>query len=956
MKKLILFIVSAILSISAFAQVTTDPVFITKGYADEFDVIFDATKGNGGMVGATDCYAHTGVITTASKSDADWKHAPTWGTNTAKYKMTSIGENLWKLTITDGMTSYYGLTAQEVVTKLAFVFRNSTSTMQGKTADDGDIFYTLYEAGSLNIMISEPLNGAMFSEGQDVSYDITVSDNTITQGTLTFDGKAQTVNLTNGNVKGVFTTPSVGTHNVKFSVSNASTTASDSTYFVVSSTQMNKPLPEGMQEGINYNSETKEVTLLFRAPLNQDVYILGDFNDWKINEDYHMYYADTILADKVISSVEKTRIFWRTFKVADPTKKYAFIYRVDGTKYVGDPYATVVLDPWNDQYISAGIRDSSLPKYPSAVSNVIVPVLVLEEKAYDWKYSDFKIEDKTQLVIYELLIRDFTTAKNLNGVISKLDYLKELGINAIELMPIIEFDGNDSWGYGPSFFFAYDKAYGKKDQYKKLIDECHKRGIAVILDVAFNHCTGNCPFASLYWDDGAPASNNPWLNREAKHPWNVFNDFNHEYEGTRKYFRRALKYWLEEFKVDGFRMDLAKGFSQRKTTESTCASYDKSRVKILKDYCDAVTETNPNAVYILEYFVDYTEELEMSKYGALPWRKMNSNFCNAASGSSSGSNFVNASGGKDTKGGMYDLGWVGYPESHDEERNMYSATKSSVSAIRKEEVYLKRVPLDIAFTALLPGPKMIWEFTEMGYDISINQCAGSTKIQESCRTDAKPNIWAKKWDKDSLRNDAYERSSKIINLRTQHPEFFTDSTVTTTNCGTASYLMTKIRRIDAKYVDSSDPDNNVDIIVLANYNASAQRSMVGNFSRTGVWYEYLTNTEFYVDSTSLSVAVEPNGIKIFTSRNLNTPVAVDEVEGNGSGISVSISPTVTDNMLYIQCSEKILYVNIYGMSGELLKSVEGNANSVSLAGFNKGMYLVSVNCVGGKSVHKIIKN
>lgn len=84
-------------------------------------------------------------------------------------------------------------------------------------------------------------------------------------------------------------------------------------------------------------------------------------------------------------------------------------------------------------------------------------------------------------MIYELLLRDFTETGDLNGAYQKLDYLEKLGVTAIELMPVQEFDGNDSWGYNPCFYFALDKAYGTPEMYKKFIDACHARGIAVLL-------------------------------------------------------------------------------------------------------------------------------------------------------------------------------------------------------------------------------------------------------------------------------------------------------------------------------------------------------------------------------------------------------------------------------------------------------------------------------------------
>ncbi|HOL30020.1 MAG TPA: Por secretion system protein, partial [Paludibacteraceae bacterium] len=127
--------------------ITTNPTFITKDYPGEIEIIYDATQGTAGLKDYTgDVYAHTGVITSSSTSPSDWKHAPVWGDNSPKYKLTSLGNNKWKLLITPNMAGYYNLSPGEVVRKLAFVFRNSTGTLQGKDIGGADIFVTVYES------------------------------------------------------------------------------------------------------------------------------------------------------------------------------------------------------------------------------------------------------------------------------------------------------------------------------------------------------------------------------------------------------------------------------------------------------------------------------------------------------------------------------------------------------------------------------------------------------------------------------------------------------------------------------------------------------------------------------------------------------------------------------------------------------------------------------------------
>ena len=135
---------------------------------------------------------------------------------------------------------------------------------------------------------------------------------------------------------------------------------SDTISFFVATPVTEKQVPEEYKEGINYHTDCDSITLVFRAPLSEDIYIIGDFNDWKYNEKFQMYRANVQLEDEKAP----TRLFWRTIAVPDPTKKYGFQYLVDGKIKVSDPYSEVVLDPWNDSYLINRL-DKTLPKYPT---------------------------------------------------------------------------------------------------------------------------------------------------------------------------------------------------------------------------------------------------------------------------------------------------------------------------------------------------------------------------------------------------------------------------------------------------------------------------------------------------------------------------------------------------------------------------------------------------------------
>ncbi len=399
---------------------------------------------------------------------------------------------------------------------------------------------------------------------------------------------------------------------------------------------------------------------------------------------------------------------------------------MDGTLKVADPYAEKILDPGidNDPNIPASTYPNLKP-YPTGLTTGIVSVLQTNPPAYTWVNGSFTRPDKRNLVIYELLVRDFVAAHDWKTIKDTISYLKRMGVNAIEIMPFNEFEGNESWGYNPDFFFAPDKYYGPKNTLKEFVDFCHGNGIAVVMDIALNHATGQSPLAALYWNSATnqPAANNPWFNVTATHPYNVFNDFNHESLDTRYFTSRVIEHWLQEYKLDGFRWDLSKGFTQNaqcgaSTTNESCISdYHADRVAIWKRYYDTMQLKSPGSYCILEHFAANNEEIELSDYGMMSWGNMNYSFNQASMGYSTGWDF---------SGGLYSFrGWtkphlITYMESHDEERMAYKninfGNSSGGYTTKDTSTSLLRNEMCAAFFMSMPGPKMIWEFGELGYD------------------------------------------------------------------------------------------------------------------------------------------------------------------------------------------------------------------------------------------------
>ena len=185
--------------------------------------------------------------------------------------------------------------------------------------------------------------------------------------------------------------------------------------------------------------------------------------------------------------------------------------------------------------------------------------------SYVWQHDDIPLPQNHELVIYEMHVADFTGGEvdqykrgKYVDAIEKLDYLKELGINAIELMPVNEYPGDYSWGYKVRHFFATESSYGSTEDLKRFIDECHGRGIRVIMDGIYNHTDEECPLMLI--------DRNYWYYEYRHYPEDPQNYWGPEFKYDNydekldvkpawKYVGDVVKYWVEEFHIDGIRFD-----------------------------------------------------------------------------------------------------------------------------------------------------------------------------------------------------------------------------------------------------------------------------------------------------------------------------------------------------------------------------------------------------------------
>lgn len=914
MKKLVLLLIFKTLGASA-QILNVSPAFPDQN--DVVTIVYDATAGNGALENVNTVYIHTGLITNASTSPSDWKHVQgSWGTADADVLMTSLGNNLFSITI--DIPTFYNFPAGTQVFSLAMVFRNANGSIVGRDTDGSDIYYEVYpENSGLLGKIFAPTNYVFTNINESVNLLAKTNQN----ADLQFENAATATILAQNSgtteLTHSFSSSTSGDFWIKFTATNGIETVEDSTFILVTSPPNVANPPQDALMGLNRITSDSVVFRLY-APEKNNVYLVGDFNNWTPSANYQMN----------LSGDGTT--WWIGIGGLDANARYGYQYLIDGQPFA-DPLSELISDPWNDGNIPAYAYPNPYP-YPVGQTTGFVSLFETNPTPFNWQHNDYERPEKSKLIIYELLVRDFIAKHDYLTLIDTLDYLENLGINAIELMPINEFENNESWGYNPSFHMALDKYYGTPEHFKMFVDACHARGIAVIQDVVLNHAFGQSPMVRMYWDaaNNQPAANSPWFNQTCPHePFCWGYDYNHEVQATQDYIDRVNLFWLDEYKVDGYRFDFTKGFVNAST------NFSQTRIDILKRMVDTLWAMHPETYVILEHFCDNNEEKILADYGMMIWGNVTHDYHNAHKGNNS-----NLSWGLHTERNWNEPHLIAYVESHDEQRTMYEAlnngnTTNTSHDVTDMNIALYRAQTTALLYLLTPGPRMIWQFGEVGYDIDINF---------PCRVCNKPILWNYYFDVN--RKQVYDVYSAAIHLRNSYPTFY------------EGQLNHSLSQMNKRLTFTHD---DMDAVVLCNFAVNPAQPL-GGFTQTGWWYEYFSGDSLMVENVNMQVPMNSGEYKVYTTEKLPTPNVVSTIgleEIIADNYIESIYPNPSSTQVTLRLSENVRPEKIYilQIDGTIVREIQTSTSqelSFDVSDLAAGKYFVYVESMQRFSVKPLV--
>jgi 1,4-alpha-glucan branching enzyme len=545
------------------------------------------------------------------------------------------------------------------------------------------------------------------------------------------------------------------------------------------------------------------------APRNQGATLIGSFSKWK----------------EISMKKDEDGYFRTQVELEDGAYEYKFRVQTKSPQFeqeqwvdVIDPYATDV----NEEQKVGIVRIKNGQKIVDT---------------YVWQYDDTPLPDNNELVIYEMHISDFTGGEldqykkgKYIDAIEKLDYLSELGINAIELMPVNEYPGDYSWGYKVRHYFATESSYGSTEDLKRFIDECHGRGIRVFIDGIYNHTDEECPLMLI--------DRNYWYYEHMHYPEDPNNywgpEFNYDNYDEKlnvkpawKYIGDVVQFWVQEYHIDGIRFDAVRQLANNEFLEWLARQAKKNTApkpfyNIAEHIPDTSKVTTPEGpldacwhesfhYFIIPHICGETFEPQKLKEVLDPRKQ----------GYGSAINVIN------------------YLATHDREHLLRELGERSIL----DEDAFRRAKFAAVLLMTAMGTPMLWMGEEFGED----------KPKSDTVTQPKKIAWSL-LEKDQNR-DLFEYYKKMIALRKQNPALQSDN---------IDFLNENVEAKMLTYMRWHEEGSRV--VVVANFSKQSFNGYHSHFPSKGKWHEWTENYDVEVGENGIIFDIESYQAKVFVKR------------------------------------------------------------------------------------------
>lgn len=554
-----------------------------------------------------------------------------------------------------------------------------------------------------------------------------------------------------------------------------------------------RPAPAGIVDGVTVAGD--EATFALYAPAKAYVALMGSFNRLHPNGELMYLSGDTL--------------WWTTKRLTPGIHLYQ--YSIEGEKRIADPWSRDVT--WVSP--GTGVESGTFEHAKTRFSVGAAP--------FTWTDQLFQRPSIEEIVVYELHVGDFAGRTDggigtFADIMAKLaeGYFDSLGVNAVELMPLDEFEGANSWGYNPSFYGVPETTYGTPEELKALVNEFHAHGIAVLLDVVFNHMWGSAPLFQLYqplgdWDyRHHDYANCPYFH-DAPSQWGYKLQHWHEVLGRRyrtwKYVTDALRTWVTDYHIDGFRYDAAWGVGWDGYNANGMSFYtwylhelDPGLIQIVEeDNASRVNSTETDAGWNFSYFHAMKANLQQINDSGHIWGNM-AGLANELSFAS--------------QGFQEWYGPLNYIESHDETRVIYEAMTYQGMDY---PTALKKSRLGAAVLLTGTGTPMLYAGQEFAQNATSRTPSGGIIPQ--------PLQW------QNLSTPAgfglFQHYRRLIWLRATHPVIRSASFRVASQSNATKHIV----------FWRGDASTEQQIVVAANFDTADH--VVGiQFPSSGLWYEF----------------------------------------------------------------------------------------------------------------------